>query len=482
MLPETFERIAASIRPYTRRLTLSAAYEPTVSPHFVEILRLAATHAFPEVRFLTNGNIMPQVLAETIVTSNVTEVCFSVHASRPHTYAHILRGGRLDRTLHNIERLLEARKALGGGRTPRIQFNIALMRSNLEELVEIIEMAARLGIDSVAFRHLIVFEGLDMESESLVNHDKRLVNASIQRALERAHELGVTISNSPDYFEIAGSDAHSQCAAWPSKRSSESRPDRLFGRIRAVLGRIRQKRVLDGLSSPRRANLILGNIDEPSENVQFSENSMELAGWALGSAGIETLYVTRDPVPEDPPSLIDGDGLVHIGVARFHNSTRDDVVRVHPNFPYAYRAGWTYVLRRSSIPSTAQPGVVLRLIALDRNGERAPIGSRNVLLRDGKGHVASLIRCHMPFDSLYFDARAHVYPYPDCHTNKPFGESLGQPFDQIWHDDRLTALRVDMVAGRAPEMCRRCPLFINREVNSDQMFEAYRDFSTEDRR
>jgi hypothetical protein len=59
---------------------------------------------------------------------------------------------------------------------------------------------------------------------------------------------------------------------------------------------------------------------------------------------------------------------------------------------------------------------------------------------------------------------------------------MEQPLEEIWHGWRFAELRRDLAEGRSPEMCRRCPLFINRAVNDDCVFEPHADFSREDRR
>jgi molybdenum cofactor biosynthesis enzyme MoaA len=481
MLPEKFEEIAANIRPFTRKLTLSAAYEPTVSPHFAAILRIAKKYSFPELTFTTNGNAMPESLAECIVDSLVTEVCVSVHAARSETYAHILRGGSLDRVVQNVQRLLNVRNSKGNGRTPRIQFNIALMRSNLPELVEIIELAAQLGVDSVAFRHVIVFEGLDMESESLAHYDKRLVNNCIRHALERAHELGVTIHNSPDYFQVEGEDAHAQCAEWDASFNRPSVGRALLRRVRSHLNRIALRTPV--LSSALIRHLDVrpfGNIDGHPETLQFHGDAMELTGWALSTAGVDKLHIMREPICGDTQSSLGRLRLIPIGTARFHNSTRLDVMRDYPRLPFVYRAGWTYALSRAAIPEVATD-IVIHAVAIARNGVRRSIAKRNVTLRTGTG-LTSFIRCHKPFNSLYIDSGALVYPHSDCHTDQPFGSFVGQPFTEVWHDGRLENLRVAMETGHPPEMCIRCPLFINRDVDTEHMFEPHADFSREDRR
>jgi radical SAM protein with 4Fe4S-binding SPASM domain len=155
------------------------------------------------------------------------------------------------------------------------------------------------------------------------------------------------------------------------------------------------------------------------------------------------------------------------------------VIAAFPGRPLTWRAGWSFKLRGDGLPDGDH---VIKAVAIDRDGSKAVIGIRTIRkARRAEGSIPPL-RCHKPFDSLYIDARGNVYPYPDCHTDQPFGEHKGQPFEAIWSHARLIELREQMVAGCAPEMCRRCPLFINQEVDVPETFAAHGDFSTEDRR
>ena len=46
----------------------------------------------------------------------------------------------------------------------------------------------------------------------------------------------------------------------------------------------------------------------------------------------------------------------------------------------------------------------------------------------------------------------------------------------------MVGLRQALEAGTPPDMCRRCPLFMNRDVDRAEMFDAHADFSSAERR
>ena len=454
MTPETFARILGSAAPYLRTLTLSCAYEPTVSPHFAEILAIVGRYRIPEVTFLTNANHLPESLAEAIVHAGVTQVCVSVHAARPATYAHILRGGRLERSVANIRRLVRVRDALGS-RTPRLQVNVALMRSNVDELHEIVDLAADLGADTFAFRHLIVFDGLGMADESLAHDDRRRANAAIQRTLERAFDRGIMVNNSPDYFALEVADAGSQTVDWGAGDAD------------------------DWLASPPSSDGPIGNVDRPQEQSICRGSGVELSGWALSPVGIDRLSVRRRRLPDDPSDAVDQDGFLEIAEGRFHNATRCDVVAAYPTVRYNYRSGWTAWVPRIAGGDGAP--VDLQVVAIDGRGARTVLGRRSVTFAAGAGDGPAVF-CDKPFNSLYVDAHGNAYPYPDCHTDQPFGSLLEQEFAQVWQGPAMVGLRQALEAGTPPDMCRRCPLFMNRDVDRAEMFDAHADFSSAERR
>lgn len=198
LLPDLFERITAEALPYARTLTLSCGSEPLTSPHFIDILRLASRNRPPHLEFVTNGTLLSPKIAEAVVETGVTDLMVSLDSPRKKTYETIRRGARLDRVLKNLDFLLTAR-AKAGRALPRLRFNVTLMRSNIEEVEELVTLAADLGVSLLDFRHLLVYEGLGMEQESLFFHQD-LSDLWLARAREKARRLGLAFVQCPEPF------------------------------------------------------------------------------------------------------------------------------------------------------------------------------------------------------------------------------------------------------------------------------------------
>ena len=203
MSPETFTNVADVVLPHAGTLTLSCGSEPLCSPYFVEILKITSKYELQNLDFCTNGILLTKKRADAVIESGVTEIMFSVDAATKETYEYIRRGADFGRLLRNIEYLVK-RKEAAGLKIPRLRFNVTLMQKNIAELADLVTLAANLGVTSLDFRHLVVYEGLGVEKESLV-HNKQLANYWLDVARARAGELGLEVVACPENFSADAS-------------------------------------------------------------------------------------------------------------------------------------------------------------------------------------------------------------------------------------------------------------------------------------
>jgi MoaA/NifB/PqqE/SkfB family radical SAM enzyme len=205
MTPEEFDAIASRVLPHAGRLSLSLGNEPLMSPHFMPIVRAAAAYRVPEVNFFTNGLLLDDDNIDAIVESGVTQVCISIDGATAATYNAIRRNGDFDRLMGNIARLI-ARRDAAGSATPRLRFDFVMMQRNIHEIVDLVTLAARFGVDTLNFCHLVAWEGLDMERESL-RHTKALANYWLEKALAAANGFGIPVPFHPQPFDLGGETA-----------------------------------------------------------------------------------------------------------------------------------------------------------------------------------------------------------------------------------------------------------------------------------
>jgi MoaA/NifB/PqqE/SkfB family radical SAM enzyme len=109
-----------------------------------------------EVLFNSNGTLLTAAWQEALARSGLDEYRCSIDGATPATYARI-RGADL---LHKIEAGLAGlvhTKARLGLATPRISIWCVATQENLEELPDLVRMAARLGVPEVYVQRMTFF-------------------------------------------------------------------------------------------------------------------------------------------------------------------------------------------------------------------------------------------------------------------------------------------------------------------------------------
>lgn len=171
--PGEFFAFFDPIAPIVREVVLSCGDEPLMSPHFESIVReIAARDPEIGIRFCTNGMLLTEKIADTLVAANVHQVTFSFDAVTSGTLHRIRVGSDYRRIVKNIVQLGRRRAARGGNR-PVIMFNFVMLESNVHEAPLFVEVARRLGASSVDFRHVVPFEFYDIEHEMLEYHQPK---------------------------------------------------------------------------------------------------------------------------------------------------------------------------------------------------------------------------------------------------------------------------------------------------------------------
>ena len=192
-------------------VTLSLGNEPLTSPHFISILERIAPARVPNVTFYTNGVLFSQRTIDAVLDLGVTQVCLSADGARRETFEDIRRGASFDRFVSNV-RALTAGRRRRGQRTPALRLNVVLMQRNLPELPSLVDLAASLEIAEINFCHVVSYDGLAMDGESL-RHVPEAWNEMRDRVITAAALTGVRITAIPPPF---GTDADRDLEAMPA--------------------------------------------------------------------------------------------------------------------------------------------------------------------------------------------------------------------------------------------------------------------------
>jgi MoaA/NifB/PqqE/SkfB family radical SAM enzyme len=442
--PEQFSTWAADLLPLAHSLHLACGSESMTSPHFAEILRIAGQYGVPDVKFLTNALLMDESIRRAILDGGVHQVHISIDGATRGTYEAIRVGGRFEQLRENVAALaqLKAERGVGLHEAPRLQFNLTLMRDNLEELPLFVDLAEELGVTRIAARHLMPYEGLDITDQSL-SMDKGWANEGFRRFFERVEaSASVVVSNFPDEFGSA-QDVE------PPVEEADSPP-----------------------MDPNDLRRPFGAFDGPAQDRVFLEGSVELRGWVLSESGPVRVLVAREPLPEDDEAGLDRRGLIRIGTARSLTGMRSDVAERYRALPGAWNCAWSFIVERDALPTADE--IVVHALAEGSNGRMTHLGSRVLECTAPEGASTEgtpHLYCRKPFEGIYVDSAGSVYPYPDCQTVAPFGRLGEQSLEDIWYGPAFDELRQQILEGSPPPMCLTCPDFINRNVDDEAFFQ-----------
>ena len=208
----TFDEFTALVDqfPGLKRTVLQGIGEPLLNRDLYRMIGyLHARGVY--VIFNTNAIVLSPKRQEELVASGLDELRVSCDGATPETYARLRGVNVLPKVLRNVGQMMDTRHRLGAAK-PRVSLWFTGVKENIEELPQLVETAARLGVDEVYLTRMVFFgQGLATEEQSIYNaeqalHDK--VVETVTRAGKRAADLGLA-------FKGAGALAPEEYAGGP---------------------------------------------------------------------------------------------------------------------------------------------------------------------------------------------------------------------------------------------------------------------------
>jgi hypothetical protein len=143
---------------------------------------------------------------------------------------------------------------------------------------------------------------------------------------------------------------------------------------------------LTTVSSTAAASLPFGVFDTPAGDATVLAGSIAVTGWTLDNTGVKRVELWRDLVPGEttPPfASTPADprtGKVFIANATFVEHARPDVELLYPTTPFAYRAGWGYLLLTWGLWNQGNGTYKFFAFAFDQEDNVATIGTKTVII------------------------------------------------------------------------------------------------------
>lgn len=188
-------------------VTLMGWGEPTIHPHFNEMLEIINKHSARKY-FCSNGMNL-QKIKNAIFDYNVDVFAVSLDGATDETNSRIRRGSKINQIKNDLKEIVQIKKKRGL-KYPWINFVFCAMQSNIRELPDLVRLAAEIGIEEVKVVYLTVF-GDDLMNESLWGHED-LVKEVFEEAIKVGDELGIVLKL-PHYVgeDVAGDKLHKDC-------------------------------------------------------------------------------------------------------------------------------------------------------------------------------------------------------------------------------------------------------------------------------
>jgi MoaA/NifB/PqqE/SkfB family radical SAM enzyme len=178
--------------PDLRRAVLQGIGEPLLNRDLAEMIRYLKQRGIYVV-FNTNATLLTRRRQVQLIDSGLDELRVSIDASTPETY-HRVRGiPAFERVVANVGEMVRTQRELGAA-TPRLSFWFTGMVDNLSELLGLVALAARIGVEEVYLQRLTYWgEGLASEEQSIFRRQRDGVEALLAEAERLAERLGVRL-------------------------------------------------------------------------------------------------------------------------------------------------------------------------------------------------------------------------------------------------------------------------------------------------
>jgi len=165
---DEFKALVAQL-PDLRRAVLQGIGEPLLNRDLAKMIaHLKACGVYTV--FNTNAALLTRRRQVELIESGLDELRVSLDSSTPGTYLKIRGIPAFERVVDNLGEMVRTRLELASA-TPRISIWMTGLRENLAELPDIIDLAARLGVEEVYLQRLVFWgEGLATGDQSIFLH------------------------------------------------------------------------------------------------------------------------------------------------------------------------------------------------------------------------------------------------------------------------------------------------------------------------
>lgn len=188
-------------------VTLMGWGEPTIHPNFSEMLKIIDRHDARKY-FCTNGMNLKKITRD-IFDCHVDVFAVSMDGATHETNSQIRKGSDIKFINQQLREIVKI-KQNNGLKYPWINYVFCAMKSNINELPDLVRLAADIGIEEVKVVFLTVFSN-NLLGESLWGSES-IVREVFEKAIEIGDEYGIILKL--PYIpndDVAGKKRHKDC-------------------------------------------------------------------------------------------------------------------------------------------------------------------------------------------------------------------------------------------------------------------------------
>ena len=185
--------------PHLKTLILNGIGEPLLTLNLEAYIRRAKKLMPAEawIGFQTNGLLMTNLRALSLVDAGIDRICLSIDAVTPEMFSRVREGGEVQAVDKAFEALKSAKQRCGSNGL-KVGVEFVAMRSNLHELPAAIEWAARRGASFAIVTHVLPYDKRHADEVAFGTTSNEAITL-FQEWRSRAEKEHIDISS---YFEV----------------------------------------------------------------------------------------------------------------------------------------------------------------------------------------------------------------------------------------------------------------------------------------
>lgn len=181
--------------PNLERVILHGVGEPLLNRELPTMIAYASGRG-ARVIFNTNGTLLNERRGDAITEAGLHDLRVSLDAATPETYLRVRGADVLPKILRNVAAFTE-RRTLRGETAPHVSVWATVLRENLEELPDLVRIAADIGAGEVNLQRLVYNElGLAVSEQSVYRDLSARQEGVLERCREVAREVGISLTGS----------------------------------------------------------------------------------------------------------------------------------------------------------------------------------------------------------------------------------------------------------------------------------------------